>query len=168
MAICEWGDRALTGREIEKLSPEELDAATLSVNVYARVSPEHKLRIVKSLQRHGEIVAMTGDGVNDAPALKQADIGVAMGMTGTDVTKEASDMVLLDDNFASIVAATEEGRVIYSNIRRFIKYILGSNIGEVITIAAHPYWLRRCPPNTFTNSLDEPSHRWLACPCPRR
>ncbi|MFN3678118.1 cation-translocating P-type ATPase [Thermosynechococcus sp.] len=138
IGICEWGDRALTGREIEKLSPEELDAATLTVNVYARVSPEHKLRIVKSLQRHGEIVAMTGDGVNDAPALKQADIGVAMGMTGTDVTKEASDMVLLDDNFATIVAATEEGRVIYSNIRRFIKYILGSNIGEVITIACSP------------------------------
>ncbi|HIK25428.1 MAG TPA: cation-translocating P-type ATPase [Thermosynechococcus sp. M46_R2017_013] len=138
LGICEWGDRALTGREIEKLSAEELDAATSTVNVYARVSPEHKLRIVKSLQRNGEIVAMTGDGVNDAPALKQADIGVAMGMTGTDVTKEASDMVLLDDNFATIVAATEEGRVIYCNIRRFIKYILGSNIGEVITIACSP------------------------------
>ncbi|URR35288.1 cation-translocating P-type ATPase [Thermosynechococcus sp. HN-54] len=138
IGICQWGDRALTGQDIEKLSREELDAATLTVNVYARVSPEHKLRIVKSLQRHGEIVAMTGDGVNDAPALKQADIGVAMGITGTDVTKEASDMVLLDDNFATIVAATEEGRVIYSNIRRFIKYILGSNIGEVITIACSP------------------------------
>ncbi|WJI27055.1 cation-translocating P-type ATPase [Thermosynechococcus sp. B1] len=138
IGICEWGDCTLTGRDIEKLSTEELDAATPTVSVYARVSPEHKLRIVKSLQRHGEIVAMTGDGVNDAPALKQADIGVAMGITGTDVTKEASDMVLLDDNFATIVAATEEGRVIYSNIRRFIKYILGSNIGEVITIACSP------------------------------
>ncbi|MFN4279319.1 cation-translocating P-type ATPase [Thermosynechococcus sp.] len=138
IGICGWGDRALTGREIEKLTPAELDALTPQINVYARVSPQHKLRIVKSLQRHGEIVAMTGDGVNDAPALKQADIGVAMGITGTDVTKEASDMVLLDDNFATIVAATEEGRVIYSNIRRFIKYILGSNIGEVITIACSP------------------------------
>jgi len=138
IGICHHGDRALTGRDIEKLTPEELDVATLEVNVYARVSPEHKLRIVKSLQHHGDIVAMTGDGVNDAPALKQADIGVAMGITGTDVTKEASDMVLLDDNFATIVAATEEGRIIYSNIRRFIKYILGSNIGEVITIASSP------------------------------
>ncbi|WP_448525305.1 cation-translocating P-type ATPase [Parathermosynechococcus lividus] len=138
IGICNWGDRALTGRDIEKFTPAELDAATLEVNVYARVSPEHKLRIVKSLQHHGDIVAMTGDGVNDAPALKQADIGVAMGITGTDVTKEASDMVLLDDNFATIVAATEEGRIIYSNIRRFIKYILGSNIGEVITIASSP------------------------------
>ncbi len=138
IGIYHWGDRALTGRDIEKLTPAELDAATLEVNVYARVSPEHKLRIVKSLQHHGEIVAMTGDGVNDAPALKQADIGVAMGVTGTDVSKEASDMVLLDDNFATIVAAVEEGRIIYSNIRRFIKYILGSNIGEVITIASSP------------------------------
>ncbi|AHB88116.1 Ca2+-transporting P-type ATPase PacL [Thermosynechococcus sp. NK55a] len=138
IGICEWGAPTLTGRNIEKMSSEELDAVTPTVSVYARVSPEHKLRIVKSLQRHGEIVAMTGDGVNDAPALKQADIGIAMGMTGTDVTKEASDMVLLDDNFATIVAATEEGRVIYSNIRRFIRYILGSNIGEVITIACSP------------------------------
>ncbi|MDA0673220.1 MAG: cation-translocating P-type ATPase [Cyanobacteria bacterium] len=141
MGIAAVGDRVLNGRELEKLSREELETAVQEVHVYARVSPEHKLRIVQALQSQHHIVAMTGDGVNDAPALKQADIGIAMGITGTDVSKEASDMVLLDDNFATIVAATEEGRVVYTNIRRFVKYILGSNIGEVLTIAASPMLL---------------------------
>ncbi|MBE9180918.1 cation-translocating P-type ATPase [Oculatella sp. LEGE 06141] len=138
LGIAQPGDVILTGRSLEQLNAEELENCVDHVSVYARVSPDHKLRIVQALQRQGHVVAMTGDGVNDAPALKQADIGVAMGITGTDVSKEASDMVLLDDNFSTIVSAVEEGRVVYINIRRFIRYILGSNIGEVLTIAAAP------------------------------
>ena len=138
LGIAQAGALVISGRELDKLSPIQLENIIDKTNIYARVSPEHKLTIVRALQKKGKFVAMTGDGVNDAPALKQADIGIAMGISGTDVTKEASDMILLDDNFATIVAATEEGRVVYNNIRSFIKYILGSNIGEVITIAASP------------------------------
>lgn len=130
--------RVKTGQDLATMSAEELTAAVGEVSVFARVSPEHKLRIVEALQGQGQVVAMTGDGVNDSPALKRADIGIAMGITGTDVSKEASEMVLMDDNFATIVAAIEEGRVIYDNIRRFVKFSIAGNVGKVLVMLLAP------------------------------
>ena len=134
LGILENEDEAITGTELEKMSDEELEKNVRHYSVYARVSPEHKVRIVKAWQKNGEIVAMTGDGVNDSPALKTSDIGCAMGIVGTDVAKEAADVILTDDNFATIVSAVEEGRRIYDNILKVIQFLLSSNVGEIVVL----------------------------------
>ena len=136
IGLIQPGHGVITGHDLDDMDDEALAAAVMRNDVYARVSPEHKTRIVEGLKANGEVVAMTGDGVNDAPALKRADIGVGMGITGTDVVKETADMVLTDDNYASIVAAVEQGRVIYSNIRKFVYYLLSCNVAELVTIFA--------------------------------
>ncbi|MBR3972202.1 MAG: cation-translocating P-type ATPase [Ruminococcus sp.] len=134
LGILEDGDLAITGTELDAMSDEELDLQVEKISVYARVSPENKIRIVKAWQRKGQVVSMTGDGVNDAPALKAADIGCAMGITGTDVAKGAADMTLTDDNFSTIVEAVREGRGIYANIKKVVGFLLGTNIGEVVAV----------------------------------
>ena len=136
LGILHEGERAVTGLELSAMSDEEFEKVFRSISVYARVQPEHKTRIVKAWQNAGYVTAMTGDGVNDAPSIKTADIGVGMGITGTDVTKNVADMVLADDNFATIVGAVGEGRRIYDNIRKAIQFLLASNLSEVISIFA--------------------------------
>ncbi|NIV38459.1 MAG: HAD-IC family P-type ATPase, partial [Anaerolineae bacterium] len=128
------GDRALTGAELDQIDDDDFVDMVEDVSLYARVSPQHKVKIVDALKARGHVVAMTGDGVNDAPALKRSNIGVAMGITGTDVSKETADMVLTDDNYASIVSAIEQGRVIYSNIRKFVYYLLSCNMAEIMIL----------------------------------
>jgi Ca2+-transporting ATPase len=134
IGLLQEGHQVLTGHELDEISQGELEKAVLNTDVFARVSPEHKVRIVDAFRSNNEVVAMTGDGVNDAPSIKKADIGIAMGITGTDVAKETADMVLTDDNYASIVSAVEQGRVIYSNIRKFVYFLLSCNIAEIATI----------------------------------
>jgi Ca2+-transporting ATPase len=145
LGIFEDGDEAVTGRELTAMSDDELYSRVERISVYARVSPEDKIRIVKAWQKKGHVVAMTGDGVNDAPALKAADIGCAMGITGTDVAKGASDMTLTDDNFATIVHAVKEGRGIYDNIKKAVSFLLGTNIGEILTVFFAMILWRRSP-----------------------
>ncbi len=134
LGICKTQDQVITGDDLDKLTDKQLEKTVDKKVIFARVTPKHKLRIVRAFKSKNKVVAMTGDGVNDAPAVKEADIGICMGISGTDVTKEAASMVLLDDNFTTIVSAVEEGRVIYDNIRKFIRYLLSCNLGEVLTM----------------------------------
>ncbi len=159
IGLLREGDRALTGAELDQLDEDEFESLVEDVAVYARVSPQHKVKIVDGLKSKGHVVAMTGDGVNDAPALKRANIGVAMGITGTDVSKETAEMVLTDDNYASIVSAIEQGRVIYSNIRKFVYYLLSCNMAEVTILFIGHAGRLAAAPDTYPTAGAEPDHR---------
>jgi Ca2+-transporting ATPase len=150
------GHQVRTGAEVDAMSDEELQNQVEDIDVYARVSPEHKMRIVHALKARDEVVAMTGDGVNDAPAIKASDIGVAMGITGTDVAKETADMVLTDDNYASIVSAVEQGRVIYANIRKFVYYLISCNMAEILIIFIPTVFSRWLFPQALAMGLSSP------------
>ena len=134
LGILRVGELAITGQQLDEIPNEEFEKNIMKYSVFARVSPEHKVKIVKAFRKNENVVAMTGDGVNDAPALKNADIGIAMGKTGTDVAKNASDMILADDNFVTIVEAVKEGRHIYDNIKKAVHFLLATNIGEIVAI----------------------------------
>ena len=145
LGIFEDGDLSVEGKDLEHMSEEELDEKLAQISVYARVAPEHKIRIVKAWQKRNAIVAMTGDGVNDAPALKQSDIGVAMGITGTEVSKDAASMILTDDNFATIVKAVVSGRNVYRNIKNAINYLLSGNFAGILCVLAASFFLLPTP-----------------------
>jgi Ca2+-transporting ATPase len=159
LGICKAGEKATVGREIEAMDDEQLLDACRTQNVYARIEPLHKLKIVQAFKRDGHIAAMTGDGVNDAPALEAAGIGIAMGITGTDVAKEAADMVLADDNFASIVAAVEEGRIVFNRLRNVTFFLLMTGMGELMTLFLSVAFYGESPPGIDPDPVDQPCDR---------
>ncbi len=166
IGILRPGHETVSGAELEAMSDEELDRRIDNVDVFSRVAPHHKMRIVSALRARNNVVAMTGDGVNDAPALKQADIGIAMGITGTDVTKQTADMVLTDDNYVSIVSAIEQGRIIYSNIRKFVYFLLSCNAAEILILFLATLFGWAAPLTAIQLLWLEPAQRWRACTGP--
>ena len=162
IGIASGDDAAIAGVELDKMSDDELRQRAPKVAVYARVTAEHKLRIIRAWKANDAVVAMTGDGVNDAPAIKGADIGIAMGKSGTEVTKQAADMIITDDNFATIVAAVEEGRGIYDNIRKTLQYLLAGNTGELLLMTICVVVGLPDAAAADSPALDQPRHRWPA------